>query len=275
MLRPEEKLVFEAFLGAHPNFAGRPVTTREGADPPDYLCVDTAGKRIGVELGEWLNERQMRTSIRRERLEDSYLKAIRSKEVPPPSNVGLAWLGPEPDKVLPSQDAVEFRGEVLKFLGEMDAAWPNRTEWHGPQGAHITDFSRYPILGKYLNDLHSFSRNQFNTWLGYEWICFPSRGGAYTPADAVDALLELIKNKLGKYTGLLQKENLDELYLIVYYNKGLLHNTPFVAPGFGFRQVAEIAAQAVAQSPGPFTKIFLFNALKPDLEVLQVWPPEK
>jgi hypothetical protein len=35
----------------HPNFAGRPLEDiRWGGDPPDVLCLDQLGERIGVEL---------------------------------------------------------------------------------------------------------------------------------------------------------------------------------------------------------------------------------
>lgn len=155
MARPEEKLVFKAFREAAPNFAGRAVTCDEGPDPPDFVCLDSVGKRVGVELGEWLKEAQVQSD------------------------------------------------------------------------------------------------------------------------DAVDALLELLANKTSKYGNLHKEQNLDELYLVAYYNKALLYNPPSIAPGFGFRDVARIATSSLEKNPGPFQRIFLFNALKPGSEVIQVWPPQE
>ena len=51
MLRKEEKVIFEFFMKLMPNFAGRPVKWQPGNDPPDVLCTDNDGVRIGVELG--------------------------------------------------------------------------------------------------------------------------------------------------------------------------------------------------------------------------------
>ena len=54
---------FDAFKSAHPNFAGRPVVSIQwGGDPPDVLCLDSPGKRIGAELVQWVNEQQMAES---------------------------------------------------------------------------------------------------------------------------------------------------------------------------------------------------------------------
>ncbi len=71
-----------------PDFAGGAVVWFPGNDPPDILCIDPVGKRIGVELVEWLNEEQIRTSVEEQRLESSYLDAIRSQDVHPPENTG-------------------------------------------------------------------------------------------------------------------------------------------------------------------------------------------
>jgi hypothetical protein len=53
-----EKIIFDAFLRIQPDFADEAITSWEQtkADPPDVLCVTRSGRRIGVELAEWLNE---------------------------------------------------------------------------------------------------------------------------------------------------------------------------------------------------------------------------
>jgi hypothetical protein len=111
----------------------------------------------------------------------------------------------------------------------------------------------------------------FNTWLGYDWIGFPSHGDAYTPRDAVNALLNLLTKKTAKYSGLHQIQDLEELYLLAHYNKAIFHNTPYIAPGFGLNEVAEIARKEVVANPGPFQKIFLFNATEPGLELIRLF----
>ena len=81
--------MFQAFYVVCPNFADHPVSWADGADPPDVLCTDSAGNLVGVELGEWLNEAQIRSNKTLEDWEGSYLKVIRSQDEAPPRNYGL------------------------------------------------------------------------------------------------------------------------------------------------------------------------------------------
>src|SRR5258708_10561855 len=83
---------FEAFRLAHPNFAGRPlVSSQWGGDPPDVLCLDAKGNRIGVELVQWVNERHIAASKKQYGLEDSYNLVIQSASVPAPANIGMIF----------------------------------------------------------------------------------------------------------------------------------------------------------------------------------------
>jgi hypothetical protein len=272
MLRPEERLIFQIFYQACPDFADRPVNWTDGADPPDVLCTDVTGRRIGVELGEWLNEAQIRANKRMERWQDSYLKGVRSQDEPPPKNFGIVWLGPKSGVDLSASDSAEFRAELLSLLHRVDNEWPNCCEWQSPQGAFIRDLAGYPCLARYLTHLQIHPKWGSGIPTHYRWVCFPARGGAYSPRDAVDALLDLLRDKAAKYSGLHAKEGLTELYLIAYYNKALFYNSPYLAPGFGLPEVATIAGAEIAKTPGAFQKIFLFNATEPGLEVFQLWP---
>jgi hypothetical protein len=272
MLRPEEKLVFQTFYDARPNFAGRRVNWADGADPPDVVCTDSTGALIGVELGEWLNEAQIRSNKKLERWQDSYLKVIRSQDEAPPNNFEFVWLGPKADVQLSASDGPVFRRELLSLVYQVDREWPKQLEWHSPQGAFVTDLAGYPRVARYLTDLRFHPKRVSGIVRGNPWILFPARGDFYSEGDAVDALLELLRKKTARYSDLHAKESLTELYLVAYYNKALFYNSPYLAPGFGLPEVASIAAAEVAKNPGPFQRIFLFNAIKPDLEVFQLWP---
>ena len=273
-LRTKEELIFDAFNRAQPDFAGRPVDWELGADPPDILCIDDEGKRVGVELVEWLNEEQMKSSKIRERMEDSFMEVIRSKEIPPPSNIGLVWLSTKSLTPLRQADAEDFRKELLSLIERVDSDWGKNEDCNSPQGYFHRDFSGYPYLDRYLGSLRFWPRSRFNTSLGVRWVRFPNPTYAYTPQDAIDALREQLNKKTSKasYLDLHQRQNLDELYLLLYYDQGWIYNTPFNAPGFGFREIAEIAAQAAANNHGVFQKIFLFNSLYGDQEAVQLWP---
>lgn len=272
MLRPIEKLTFEAFRRTLPDFAGRPVNWVPGANPPDVLCIDNDGKRIGVELAEWLNEEQMKSSKVRERMEDSFVEAIRSQEIHPPSNVGLVWLNPKSHAPLREIDAEPFRDELLALIEVINSTWEENEDSRSPQAFFHETFSSYPYLSRYLVSLRFFPRSQFDTTLGIRWIRFPNHTEAYTPQHSVDALLEIIDKKTSKYLNLHQQQSLNELYLLIYYDQAWIYNTPFYAPGFGFRDIAEIASQTVAGNHGVFQKIFLFNSLYQCQEAIELWP---
>jgi hypothetical protein len=225
-----------------------------------------------VELVEWLNEAQIRANKKREHLENSYLKAVRSRELAQPDHIGVVWLGPKADKELRPEDGEQFRDELVRCLRKIDKSWPLRSDWENPHFQIHGGFSSYPVLGRHLDSIHVFSRRDNSPPPGYCWIRFPNWTWWYTPDDAVKALLASIDDKTSKYSGLHQKENLGELYLLAYYSQGLTYNTTFEGPGFGLSEVSLIAARHVANNPGLFQKIFLFYALRPQLRAFQIWP---
>lgn len=221
----------------------------DGADPPDVLCTDSAGNLVGVELGEWLNEAQIRSNKTLEDWEGSYLKVIRSQDEAPPRNYGLVSLGPKPEVELSASDGELFRRGLLRLVYQVDRDWPNHREWHSPQGAMVREFSAYPLVARYLTYLHFHPQRRSGIAPGIRWIGFPARVAWYSPRDAVDALVELLRGKTAKYSGLHAKLGLSELYLIAYYNKALFCNSAYVAQGFGLPEVAGITAGEVAKNP--------------------------
>jgi hypothetical protein len=275
MLSSEEQTIFDSFYKILPDFAGRPVCWSLGNNPPDNLCIDSIGKRVGVELTAWLNEEQIKASKDREKLQDSYLKAIRSEQVAPPTNIGFILLKPKQGLSLKKADEQCFHEELYSFIEEIDSNWHELKYRGNPQGYSINKFSKYPCLEQYLDSLRLFprSRLRINPKLGIPWIRFPVPGGSYTPQTAINALLFQINKKTKKYENLYQEQKLDKLFLVVYYSyKAIIHNSPFDGPGFGFRQVVDLVAQEVQNNHGVFSKIFLFNAVKSEEEVMLIWP---
>jgi hypothetical protein len=91
-----------------------------------------------------------------------------------------------------------------------------------------------------------------------------------------DALLENIRRKIDKYAKprnklKLQQQQLAEFYLLAYYDEAVLHNTPYDAPGFGFREIAALVAQELAATRHPFDKVFLYSPIEKPPSI-QVWP---
>ena len=127
MLRKEEQTIFEAFIKLRPNFAGRPVNWQPGNDPPDILCIDGTGARIGVELGEWLNQGQMQTEKEAEIAEKSFRDALRSEDVPHPANFGNVWIGRKPYARIKPADTGAFKGEMYALTEEINNGWAHES----------------------------------------------------------------------------------------------------------------------------------------------------
>jgi hypothetical protein len=260
---------FEAFRLAHPNFAGRSLATiRWGGDPPDILCLDASGNRIGVELVQWVNERQMVSSKALYKMEDSNRLAIQSSYMEPPANIGLVLIYAKAKTMLAPKDAAAFRSELYDFVVRIDAGWFQNPDWDDPQGYMFTDFTGYPTLAQHIEGLDFYARGRhFDPQLGADWLTFRAHGGAYTPDWMRDALLENIRRKIDKYARphnklKLQQQQLAEFYLVAYYDEAVLHNTPYDAAEFGFREIAAIVGQELAAKPHPFDKVFLYSPIE-------------
>jgi|WetSurMetagenome_2_1015567.scaffolds.fasta_scaffold127523_2 hypothetical protein len=255
-----EKIIFAFFQKCKPDFAGTPVTYVPGNDPPDFVCTDANGRRIGIELGEWLNEQQMKSGKEREALEKSYMGVIQSEKTSHPQNIGTVWIGPKEMTILKKGDQDSFCRELYDNAQRVDREWHANKEVNGPQGYHQIDFSGYPTLQKYLSILVFMPASMLAQPSGFPWICFRPHGGAYSSESAILALSELLEKKIPKYVGLRQKENLRELYLIAYFDQGLVYNTPYDTIGIGFSTIANICRKWLAANWGQFDKIFLFDS---------------
>ena len=76
----------------------------------------------------------------------------------------------------------------------------------------------------------------------------------------------------GKSRTLRREQALDQLYLIAYYGRAILYNSPYDTPEFGIRDIAEAVSRELATNPGHFHKIFLFSPIEKENKVFQVWP---
>jgi hypothetical protein len=264
---------FEAFRRAAPNFAGPTlVNVTWGGDPPDVLCSDDQGNRVGVELIQWLNEAQTSVSKKQFALEKSYNDVVQSASVKAPDNIGLIFIYARVP--LARKNSAAFRKELYAYVERLAAKYP---EWEDPQGYMFTDFHGYPSLTEHLEGLVFYSsQKRSHAQLGIDWIVFRNHGGAYTTDWMRDALLENIKRKIAKYAKphnklKLEQQHLSELYLLAYYDEAVLHNAPYAAPGFGFREIAATLARELTASAHPFDKVFLYSPLE-QTPALQAWP---
>jgi hypothetical protein len=283
-----EKLIFEAFLKASPDFAGEPICERYSINEwyeatglarpeppnherPDIICITDCGRRIGVELKGWLHQEQIGEAKLQERIEESLLRAIGKQPANRCRFIRKLWLSPLPGSRMRPQDVDEFRAQLFRLIEETDRAWAEKPAWDVELTDHCNDFSSYPTLGKYLNGIrfypHRQSEREFevnneeSAAFVVDWIGFPARGGAFTPEDMLEPLRELLDKikKDERYRDLCAKVGLEEIYLLVHYDfNAFAYNTPVETPDFKFEDVARYATETLNNDAGHFHKIFLF-----------------
>src|SRR5215475_937399 len=94
--REYEAAIFKAFLNVKPDFCGEPISEwtqpADEKDFPDVICKTASKKRVGVEIGEWLNEEQLTHAKSMERAQDTLLKGIGPQGDNKTDNIYFVWL---------------------------------------------------------------------------------------------------------------------------------------------------------------------------------------
>jgi hypothetical protein len=284
--RIAERMLFEVFLETNPDFAGESIRdwTQPGQDPPDILCITVSGRRIGVELGEWLNQGQMTEAKGREMIQNSILAAIGNQPDNNLENIYYAWMHPRQRARVKPEDMDKFRSEILRLTSHIDRRWEQEPDWCSPQGLLYRDFSPFPTVGKYLDGLTFFPRLQYVGWppngqikkrqwpAGCDWLVFRCNGGAYSERSSVAALRDIIARKIAKYTSKPPQIQMDGFCLLIHYNQALLYNTPLETLAFKYDDAARVASEFIGDDPGAFQKVFLLLAIEPGQKVFQLYP---
>src|SRR5437867_1024729 len=147
--REHEIAIFKFFREKKPGFAGRTVNCVPGSNPnnpPDFICTGEDAKRIGVELGEWLNQGQMATEREAEVSEKSFADALESNKTTHPRNFGHVWIGRKGKARIKTTDVAQFKTEMYTLMEEIDRGWATNEDVNGPQGLMYSDFSRFPMV---------------------------------------------------------------------------------------------------------------------------------
>jgi len=284
--REHEKAIFEAFRRVCPDFAGEPVQgipiqPPDETDFPDVICATVSGKRIGVELGQWLNEQELKTAKSIERFQKSILDAIGPQGDNDTDNIYVVWPKAKAKVRIKPEDKAVFRQEIFQCIADMDKHWGSEGFRYGLQGyeAQTEDLKSFPHLTKYLAAIRFFPRQWYFGWppngyvskrtwrRGRKWIIFPARGGSYSEDTMLQPLLELLAQKQEHYGNC--GTGFDRLCLVVYYNLAVLYNSPVEGLNFTFQGAVQISREFIGDDPKPFDDIFLFLAIN-DGQVLRI-----
>lgn len=255
----EEKRMFVAFLDDCPLFAGSPVKcwTQPKKDPPDIECLLQDGRTIGLELTNWLNERQIANAKLRESMEEPFRRALFA--VPNESqHFQVVWMSVK--ERLRKGDEDLLRDEMTRLMKHLDNMWDTQPDWDSPEGFPWRDFTGYPTLVRYFAAIHIHPRPSPRLTtdppeLG--WLTFVLRGGAYSPALAVDTLVANIKTKIAKYSA--KPVGLAAFFLLVHYDfKAYAHNSPPEGIGFSYPEAVVEASRMLGGALGIFDGIFVY-----------------
>jgi hypothetical protein len=272
--RDEEKVIFAAFYVLQPDFAGEPIKEWRIAesDPPDILCITDSGRTIGVELAEWLHQREMSAGKLRERIEQQLLEAIGE---PQPVNTSrhfdMVILHPrERVQIKVGPDQMALRSALFELIADVDRRWPQEPFWHSPQGCHLRDLTGWPPLGVYLKEVH-FHPGQSRWPEGINWILPPAHWDTFDDSTMRDPLLNVISAKITKYQKRPMATQCDELVLVAFFNQGVAYNSPIETPSRTLEDLVTELRAALPQHRGPFSRGYLFVAPTPGARVFRLW----
>lgn len=267
-----DKALFEALLQNHPNFLNLESWT-PGPDPPDIFVRDRSNHLLGLELTEWLDEKQTTHSITIQEHEIGWLQAINSSGRPRLNNFSRVTISFRNDVRFNREKVTEFCKEFHQLLKFIDSRW--MTEIVSEPFCIWRDFERFPTLQHYVQMIW-FPRlppRFAESGQGW-WVTGEGKGGAYDPEWTASALIERIKEKIGKagYSDLKSRLGLSELILLLHYGiRGLMHNTPFEGVRLRRDEIVTRAKNVLASGSGPFNRVFLYFAFNQG-ELLSLYP---
>ena len=270
----DEKIIFDSFLKAYPALADEIKEwdivekwyAKRGLDTPahpfdkrpDILAVTTSGKKIGIELKSWINRDQIERARKQERIQKRILDAIEPQPPNETRNISHLWLRPKEVR-FHALDATDFRAELFRLIDQIDREGVGISRGR----KDVVEFPAYPVLDKYLAGVRFFFLNRKRRFT-QRWIIFPSPARHYSPNEMRETLSRaLLAHRCDeRYKDLRAQLGLDEVYLLVHYDfKAFAYNTPFDAPGFGFKEAASFAREVLAGNGGYFDRVFLFHFL--------------
>lgn len=255
MIRGVEREVVDRFLRTSAILATDAICT-DGGDPPDFVCSEPRGRRVGIELTEWVHQRQIAASKPRHRARRSVATATVSVEILA-GNVGRLQLFPK--KQLPEAAVAKFQRQLLEWTQSVEQSWvtfADRTTLD--QGVPVRDFKECQLLQEHLAQIDVFPRTDERRVR----IDVFEGGGAFSTTSAVEALLTILSKKVRKYADLRESKLLDEFWLVIYYWQGYLHNSPYDSHGYGLREIAAQIHPIIRSDPGPFGRIYVYDVPK-------------
>lgn len=247
--RSEERKIMEAFVDALPDFAGEPLTSWDlsapQCDPPDVTCLAASGRRVGIEIAQWMNEAEMK------KVKSMELRATRIVEALTnlfkPDHGFTVYFLPSTAK-LESTDYPAFREAFARVIDESTRSWDRLVDLRlsGQSSEHFLPLQKYlaKIVLRPIPPIDS----------AY-WLLPFGRMGWYNDDTMWNPLRCLVGAKKKKCHTL--KTFCDSLFLLIAYDQALGNCSP-IQPRFqSVGEFIENIAQQFRADPGPFNGGFL------------------
>jgi hypothetical protein len=267
--REHERALFAAFLEVEPEFAGERLADWRQPDDerdfPDITGRSVTGRKIGVEIGEWLNEEEIQTAKQKERIEEAFLNAIGEQGLNPTKHIRYIWLHPKTK--IATSDISSFRDQLFACILECDRRWPNERFWKIGHRLVGDELAPYPLLTKYLDAIKLWPANG-EQWKE-NWITFPARVDIFDAETMRKPLRELVATKVGHYAA--THTGFDDLSLLVIYNRAAIYNSPADTPLHSYDDAVAELKRAIGSKRGPFDRVYLYIAVKPGERVFRVF----
>lgn len=266
--RDHERALFKSFLEIEREFAGEGLHAWHQPDDerefPDIIGCTVSGRKVGVEIAEWLNENETQAVKRTEQIQRGFLDAIGDQGRNPTSHIGYVWLHPK--RKLTTADAKAFREELFNCVLECDRRWPTERFWR--PGPRLTgdELAAFPTVAKYLDALRLWPADG-SQW-GENWITFPARVDVFDAETMLKPLREIVARKIRRYAT--SRMGFDELALLVIYNRAAIYNSPADTPLHTYEDAANAVARMVADDTGSFTRVLLYIAVTPGARVMRI-----
>lgn len=259
-----EQAVLDSLLNSYPGFLRQGLSWTPGPDPPDFIATGQSRERFGLEMTEWLNERQTRFSISNQESRLKLLKALDSEHAERPVPIARVIICDRLDVPFRPGHRAAYVREVYQLVDDHAPRW----EMNQAIGIwKISDLSEYPTLAEYCLSIGIYGPPRFcNTpsgldWNppGVQWIIFEPVGTLYDPKWSADALVSCITAKTRKYSNLHESQRLDQLVLLIHYGiRGIIHNTPYRGRNATLDNSVRQAHGILEGDHGAFDSVYLY-----------------
>jgi hypothetical protein len=252
--------VFKGFLKTHPLFAGSPIRywVWNRKDPPDIDCWTEDGRKIGIELVSWIDEKEMAAAKKIEKAEEKLRKRIGVISSMKCRNVLFAVI--HPLTASSQRTSTNVRNAFNQVLKRVDSNWPELADRNKARLA-ATDLPTE--LAEVVSHVEFFGRTKDGPREKIN-IITPARGGPYTTATMLKALHKNVQKKCSLYkrgqfpTG--------GAHLLIHYDQAWMYCSPINDPFTKPESYAKQAAAWLKADAGPFDQAFLYIGLAPGRE---------